>query len=78
MAPGRLDALANRRDPHQNHYLLHFRHFGVWATSLGAAVGPEWAPRAPEGVFWDAKVIPKWSKYGAFHALSLGFHRTVE
>ena len=66
-APGRGDALAHRRDPHLNHYLLHFRDFGVWATSLGAAVGPDWDPRTSKGVFWDVKVTPKWSKYGPFH-----------
>ena len=37
-------------------YLLHFGHFRVWATSLGAAVGLDWAPRTPKGVFWGAKV----------------------
>ena len=77
-APERWGAFGHSRDLHLNHYLLHFRDFGVWATSLGAAVGPDWGSRIPNEVFWDAKVIPKWSKYGAFHAFSLGLHRSVD
>ena len=30
--------------------------------ALGALLGPEWGPRAAKGVFWGAKVTPKWSK----------------
>ena len=31
-------------DPQLYYYLLHFGNFGVWATSLGAAVGSDWGP----------------------------------
>ena len=35
---------------------IHFGYLGVWATSIEAAVGPDWDPRAPIGTFCDHRL----------------------
>ena len=49
----------------------------MWATSLGAVVGPDGGLRAPKELFWDPKVVPNWSKLMQFDVFWVGFEGYV-
>ena len=48
-----MDAFGHTGWPPLFCYLLHFGHFGVWATCIGTVVGPDGRPRAPKGLFLE-------------------------